>query len=361
MEQTGLLKLTKNDHKVNDYPFVSIIIPCRNEQEFIADCLNSVIAQDYPKDKLEVLVVDGMSEDRTRDILEEYVKRYPSINFFDNPKRYTPSALNIGIQHSKGEIIAIIGSHSTCKEDYISQCVDYLLNKDADNVGGICKILPQNNCLTAKSIAYALSSFFGAGNAYHRIGTKKPRYVDNLYGGCYKRELFDKIGLFDEDLLRGQDAEFNARLIKNGGKILLVPSIVSQYYARGTLEKLWKMELQYGYFKPLVVRKIGSVFTLRQIVPPLFVGSLIISLILSIFSNHFLWLTLFISASYIIANLSFSLKISFNKNGKYLFLLPFVFAIVHFGWGIGYLKGVLDFIILQKSKKGKTKDLPITR
>lgn len=356
-----MLELTMNYCKVNDYPYVSIIIPCRDEQDFIADCLNSVIAQDYPNDKLEILVVDGMSEDRTRSILEEYVKQYPSIKFLDNPKRYTPSALNIGIQHSKGQIIAIIGSHSTCKEDYISQCVSYLINNDADNVGGICKILPQNNYLIAKSIAYALSSFFGAGNAYHRIGTKKPRYVDNLYGGCYKRELFDRIGLFDEDLFRGQDAEFNARLIKNGGKILLVPSIISKYYARGSLEKLWKMELQYGYFKPLVVKKVGSIFTVRQIIPPLFVGSLIISLILSIFSKYFLWLLLFMLASYVIANLCFSLKIAFKKNVKCFFLLPLVFIVIHFGWGISYLKGILDFIFLQKSEKGKTKDVPITR
>ena len=360
-KQTGLLKLTKSYCKVNEYPLVSIIIPCRNEQDFIADCLDSVITQDYPKDKLEALVIDGMSEDRTRGIVDEYAKPYPSIRILDNQKKITPSALNIGIKYSKGEIIAIIGSHSTCKKDYISKCVGYLLNEDADNIGGICKILPQNNGLTAKSIAYALSSFFGAGNAYHRIGTKKPRYVDNLFGGCYKKELFDKIGFFDEDLLRGQDAEFNARLIKNGGKILLVPSIVLQYYARGSLEKLWRMELQYGYFKPLVARKIGSIFTLRQIVPPLFVGSLIISLILSMLSNYFLWLLLFISGSYVIANLGFSLKISFKKEGKCFFLLPFVFAIIHFGWGIGYLKGVLDFIVFDKSKMEKIKDTPITR
>lgn len=345
----------------NNLPIVSIIIPCRNEKDFIGRCLDSVVANDYPEDKLEVLIVDGMSEDGTRKIVKEYNRRFLFINLLDNCKKTTSSALNRGIKVAKGEIVMIMGAHSIYKEDYISQCVNHLITGDADNIGGICKILPQNNSLIAESIAYALSSSFGAGNAYYRVGSEETRYVDTVFGGCYKKKIFDVIGCFDEDLLRTQDSELNARLIKNGGKILLVPTIVSCYYARKSLSELLKMNLQYGYSKPLAVKKIGKVYTSRQLVPPVFVASLVISLILSIFSSVCFWLFLFISVSYIIANLVFSLKISLKRGLKYFFVLPVVFATVHFGWGIGYLKGVWDFIIFVDHKKRKVKDMPLTR
>lgn len=351
-------KLLKIDNK---YPLVSIIVPCRNEEDFIGQCLDSIIDNDYPKDMLEILIVDGMSEDGTRKIVKEYNRMFPFIILLDNCKRITSSALNRGIKAAKGDIIIIMGSHSTYEKNYLSQCVSYLTNGDADNVGGICKILPQNNSLIARSIAYALSSSFGAGDAYYRIGSEKTRYVDTVFGGCYRKKIFDVVGYFDEDLLRTQDSEFNARLIKNGGKILLVPTIVSYYYARKSLGELLKMNLQYGYSKPLAVKKIGKVYTSRQLLPPIFVASSFISLILSLFLKVFFWLFLFISISYIIVSLGYSLKISLKKGLKYFLLLPVVFATVHFGWGIGYLRGVWDFIIFEHHKKRKIKDMPLTR
>lgn len=345
----------------NEGQLVSVIIPCRNEEGFIGKCLDSIIAQDYPRDKFEVLVIDGMSEDRTRKIVKKYNEQFPCVHLLDNCNRITSSALNKGIKAAKGDIIIIMGSHSTYEKNYMSQCVSCLTNGDADNVGGVCKILPQNNSLIAKSIAYALSSPFGAGNAYYRTGTKRQKYVDTVFGGCYRKELFDKIGFFDEDLLRTQDSEFNARLIKNGGRILLVPTIVSYYYARKSLGELWKMNLQYGYSKPLAAKKIGRIFTLRQLIPPLFVGALVIPLIFSIFFKPSLWFFLFVSALYIIVNLAFSLTISFKKSTNCFFILPLVFAIIHFGWGIGYLRGIWDFIIFKKDLRAKIQGMPLTR
>ena len=345
----------------NNMFLISIIIACRNEEKFIGRCLDSIVANDYPKKNLEILVVDGLSEDGTRNIVKKYIERFPIIHLLDNIKKNTSSAFNKGIETAKGEIIMIMGAHSIYKDDYISQCVDHLIKGDADNVGGICKILPQNNSLIAESIAYASSSSFAAGDAYYRIGSEEKRYVDTVFGGCYKRKIFDVIGCFDEDLLRTQDSEFNARLIKNGGKILLVPSIVSYYYARKSLGELLKMNLQYGYSKPLAVKKIGKVYTSRQLIPPIFVTSLFISLTLSLFFNWCFWLFLLISTSYIIASLGFSLKISLKKGLKYFFILPTVFATVHFGWGIGYVKGVWDFIIFADHKKRKVMDMPLTR
>lgn len=345
----------------NKLPLVSVIIPSRNEEKFIDRCLDSIIAQDYPKDKLEVLVVDGMSEDCTRKIVKEYERQFPFVNLVDNPKQITSAAFNTGIKSAKGEIIIIMGAHNTYEKDYISQSVDYLTNGNADNVGGVCKVVPQNNSLITKSIAYVFSSPFAAGNSYYRIGTDKPKYVDTVFGGCYKREIFDKIGFFDEDLLRTQDSELNARLIKSGGKVLLVPTIVSYYYTRKSLAELWKINLQYGHSKPLAVKKIGKVYTLRQLIPALFVSALIVPLLLSMFSKVFLWLFLFVLGSYTITNLGFSFKLSVEKGFKYFAILPLVFMTTHFAYGIGYLGGVWDFIIFERHKKKKIKDLPLTR
>lgn len=344
-----------------DLPTVSIIIACRNEKDFIARCLDSIISNDYRKDRMEIIIADGMSEDGTRDIVIEYIERFPFIRLIDNLKKNTSSAFNMGIEAAKGEIIMIMGAHSTYKDDYISQCVDHLIKGDADNVGGVCKILPQNNSLIAESISYALSSSFGAGNAYYRTGTEETRYVDTVFGGCYKKKIFDDIGCFDEDLLRTQDSELNARLIKSGGKILLVPTIISYYYSRKSLGELFRMNLQYGYSKPLAVTKVGKVYTIRQLIPPAFIASLGIFLILSLFFNWCFWLFLLILASYTITNLAFSLKISLKKGLTYFFVLPVVFTTVHFGWGIGYLKGVWDFIILKNHKKGQARDMSLTR
>ncbi len=342
-------------------PYISIIIPCRNEEQFIERCLDSILAQDFPKDRLEVLVVDGMSEDRTRQIIQENFSEKPFIKVLDNPNRITPSALNVGIRASKSEIILIMGAHSTYETDYVSKCVDNLISSGADNIGGVCKILPRNNGLIAKSIAYALCSVFGMGNSYFRVGSNKNRYVDTVFGGCCRKQLFDKIGLFDVDLIRGQDTEFNTRIIENGGKILLVPEIVSYYSARDTLSSLWKMEWQYGHFKPLVVKKVGKLFTARQVVAPLFVAVLALSATLSLFSSAFLFLFFCILGVYAFANLAFSIKIAFKNDVRCLLFLPLAFAVIHFAWGSGFLKGIWDFLVLKKDRKYCLKDIPLTR
>ena len=215
---------------------VSIIIPCRDERRFIEKCLLSIIANDYPKESLQVLVVDGMSEDGTREILNQFSGKYPFIKMLDNPKKIVPVALNIGIKQARGNVIIRMDAHNVYGKDYISKCVKYLRKYNIDNVGGICITLPGRNTLLAQSIALALSHPFGVGNAHFRIGLKGPKYVDTVPFGCYKREVFEKIGLFDEDLVRNQDDELNVRLQRNGGKILLVPEIVSYYYARDSLE-----------------------------------------------------------------------------------------------------------------------------
>lgn len=221
--------------------------------------------------------------------------------------------------------------------------------------------LPANDTILAQSIAFSLSHPFGVGNAYFRIGSKEPKYVDTVPFGCYKKEVFEKIGFFDEDLVRNQDDEFNLRLIKNGGKILLVPEIVSHYFARDSLGKLWKMYFQYGCFKPLVVKKVGAVLTGRQLMPSVFVGSLIFFGILSPIVKPFLWVLISVVSLYLFSNIIFSFSIAVKKGLKYFVALPIVFATLHFSYGIGYLKGILDFMILKKYTRKKIEDIPLSR
>ena len=340
---------------------VSIIIPCRDERRFIEKCLLSIIANDYPKESLQVLVVDGMSEDGTREILNQFSGKYPFIKMLDNPKKIVPVALNIGIKQARGNVIIRMDAHNVYGKDYISKCVKYLRKYNIDNVGGICITLPGRNTLLAQSIALALSHPFGVGNAHFRIGLKGPKYVDTVPFGCYKREVFEKIGLFDEDLVRNQDDELNVRLQRNGGKILLVPEIVSYYYARDSLEKLWKMYFQYGYFKPLVVQKVGAVLTWRQLIPTIFVGTLTLVGLLSILSKYFFWLFLLIIGLYLSCNLVFSLAIALKKGPNLLLVLPISFATLHFSYGLGYVKGLWNFVIRNKYLNKTIKDAPITR
>lgn len=342
-------------------PVVSVIIPCRDEEKYIRKTLDSILENDFPKEDLEVLVVDGMSSDGTLKIAMEYSRKYPFIKTLKNPNRYQSSALNIGIRNSKSQIIMRMDAHSYYNRDYISRCVDELQNNNVDNVGGICITLPGDDSLISKSIALALSHRFGVGNSYFRVGVRKSRYVDTVPFGCYKREVFQKIGFFDESLVRNQDDELNLRLIKNGGKILLDPEIISYYYARDSLSKLWKMYYQYGYFKPLVALKVKALMTWRQLMPAIFVGSTVALGLSSIIAIQLLLPFLVILLLYSSTNLAVSISHAAKKGWTLIFSLPIVFAAIHFSYGFGYLIGLVDFIILRKHQKKRLRNIPLTR
>lgn len=342
-------------------PFISVIIPCRNEEEFLAGCLDSILVQDYPKDRLEVLLADGMSTDKTIDVLKTYMGKYSCIRYMENPKKIASVGLNVMIHQARGGIIIRMDAHNKYSQDYVSKCVRYLQEYNVDNVGGILITLPGAETLQAMAIASALSNCFGVGNAFFRIGSKEPRYVDTVPFGCYKKEIFDKIGLFDEDAWRGEDDEFNARLIKSGGKILLMPDIVSYYYARKTYRDLWRMYYQYGYFKPLTAIKQKGVFTFRQLVPGIFVGLLLILGLMGFLNKYAFLLFLVEVMAYTVANFIFSFLVAVKNKIALLPYLVVAFAVLHLSYGIGYLKGILDFMVFNKHLRGKIKEMPITR
>lgn len=244
---------------------LSVICPIYNEEKYIAQCIESLLLQDYPQNDLEILFVDGMSTDKTRGIIASYTKKYPFIKMLDNPKKIVPYAMNTGIKASKGEIIIRLDGHVEYPTNYFSALVKNLKELDADNVGALCETLPCGPSSKEQAIAEALSSSFGMGNSYFRIGCNEVRQVDTVPFGCFKREVFDKVGLYDNELIRNQDDELNGRIIKNGGKIYLIPSIVTKYYARDKISKVRKMFYQYGLYKPLVNKKLGAPATIESV------------------------------------------------------------------------------------------------
>ena len=255
---------------------LSIVVPCRQEATAIRPFLESILENDYPQDQLEVLIVDGMSDDGTREVVEAFARQHPRIRLLDNPEQITPCALNIGIRQAKGQIIMRMDAHYEYPPDYISTLVDWLGRSGVDNVGGMVVMHPANDGPLARAIAAAVAHPFGIGNAYYRIGASQPRRVDTVPFGCYRREVFDRVGLFDEELVRNQDIELNLRLIREGGSILLVPGVVIAGQARQSFSKLVRTYFQYAYFNALVVRKLGRMMSLRHGIPGLFAAFLLL-------------------------------------------------------------------------------------
>lgn len=345
----------------SESPLVSIIVPCRNERRYMADCLDSILANDYPASRVEIIVADGMSDDGTREILQEYSKRFDRIRFLDNPSRTAPAALNVGIGSSKGEIVIRMDAHCHYPRNYISALVGWLERSGADNVGGVWKTLPGSDTSTARAIAFVLAHRLGVGNAHFRIGIDKPKWVDTVPFGCYRRAVFDRIGLFDEELIRNQDDEFNQRLLKSGGRILLVPDVTIDYFARDSVSKVARMYYQYGYFKPLAARKIGRVGTVRQAVPGAFTLILILSLVLSPWSAWMRIALLACVVGYSLVLLTGSVS-ALRSNGPRVALLTLAtFPVVHFSYAWGSIRGVLDFLVRKVPGPGNPHGIRISR
>jgi len=341
----------------NITPFVTVVIPCRNESRFVSACLDSVVAQDYPKDKMEVLVVEGMSDDNTKQIIEQYPQKFPFVRIFNNPRKFTPFALNIGIQNARGEYIIWMSSHNYYDCDYVSKCINTIITFDMDNVGGIIIPVQRQRTTVGRCITLALSSWFGVGNSSFRVPPKAPKIVDTVFGGCYKKEVFAKIGFFNERLLRGQDIEFNLRMKKAGLKILLNPDIKSYYYARSDIKSFTTHNFINGLWAllPFKYSKIVPV-SFRHIVPLLFVLSLISFGLLGIYILLFRFCFLLILGLYLLFDIVSSVKIAFaQKSGKLqcLLLIPFIFFDLHFIYGLGSLLGLINCIFSREFWKNK--------
>ncbi len=330
---------------------VSVVIPCRNEAGYIERCLDSILASDYPLDRLEILVVDGSSNDGTREILSRYCLARPAVTVLDNPRGTTPTGLNIGICAATGDVIIRMDAHVLYPSDYISRLVRGLQESGADNVGGVLQTIPATESAVARAIAVGMSHRFGVGNAHFRIGTGQAREVDTVPFGCFRRDVFARVGLFDEELVRNQDDEFNFRLITRGGRVLLLPEVSCRYFARSSLGQLAHMYYQYGYFKPLVARKVGRIMTLRQVVPALFVAGLLGLAVLS------LWLQpaaamLSLLVSLYAATVIVSAAAALRPHGLGCALaLAAVFPVLHVSYGSGFLLGIRDHLLARNAPR----------
>jgi glycosyltransferase involved in cell wall biosynthesis len=332
-------------------PRVSIVIPCRNEKRYIEHCLDSITASDYPADRLEILVADGRSTDGTREILARYCAGHPSVRLLDNPTGTTPAALNTAILAATGEIVIRMDAHVLYPPDYIRLLVAGLEKTGADNVGGVLETVAPEETPVAQAIALAMSHRFGVGNSAFRVGTSLEKEVDTVPFGCFRREIFNRVGLFDEELIRNQDDEFNFRLIRRGGRVVLLPQVSCRYFSRRSLGQLARMYYQYGYFKPLVARKIGRVMTLRQLAPALLVAGLTCTAVLapwvSLARNTFLTVLAAYGSVLMLCSLS-----GIRRGGVACAaaLIP-AFATLHFSYGIGFILGIKDHILAQAAPR----------
>lgn len=338
--------MTNSQTTHDPLPLVSVIIPCRNERSFIRVCLESVVASDYPKDRLEVLVIDGASDDGTVDEILAVAERAPYIRLLNNPGRLTPVALNLGIAAARGEIIVRIDAHARICPDYISRAVAHLLTTGADNVGGVMHTVPQSQGPFAKAIAAGLSHPFGVGDSYFRISSSKPRWVDTVFGGCYRRDVFDRVGLFNERLVRSQDFELNLRLKRAGGRILLAPDVVSYYYARSDMRTFWKHNFSNGLWTmlPLLYSAVIPI-SMRHLVPLGFVAALALLSTLSAIWPWFAWPLAAVIITYAVLNVAATLDVAIlERNLSRLALMPCVFTSLHLSYGCGALWGAFRLL-----------------
>ena len=328
---------------------VSVICPVFNEERFIEPCIISILEQDYPQELIEIFIIDGNSTDKTRDIVSRYTREYPFIKLLDNPKRFVPYALNMGLKVASGEVIMRLDGHCTYPTNYISELVKYLYLLNADNVGGVWNTQPANNTIICQAIAQASSHPFGVGGSMHKIGTSKIIETDTVPFGCYKREVFEKTGLFDTDLIRNQDDEFNGRLLKLGGKIFLIPQVIINYIARDTISKMCKMYYQYGLYKPLVSKKLGAPATIRQFFPIAFLLWLVFGGFGSFFSPFIMYIYLAVLMLYIFIGIVVGCMSAIRTHQLLLTLvMPYIFLNIHISYGIGYMVGIIHLFSNEK-------------
>lgn len=315
---------------------VSVIIPVYNEERFIERFLTSVYEQDFDRSSLEIIVVDGHSSDRTVEIIH---KKFPEVRVLDNPHKIVPISMNIGIREARGKYLIRLDAHCTYPKDYFSRLINFLEeHPEADNVGGVCRTLPVNETAEAQAIAIALSSKFGMGNSEFRVGAKEVKEVDTVPFGCYRREVFEKIGYYDEELIRNQDNELNSRLKIHGGRIFLIPDLVIDYFARDKVSKCSRMFYQYGLFNPVVDKKLGQFTAVRRLIPLLFVLYLVALVVLSfIFPSYVGWIAIPLFL-YLLLDIAFSAKY-LSQPAVALWLL-YLYPVIHISYGLGYMDGI---------------------
>lgn len=318
-------------------PLVSVVLPIRNEAAHIDACLERLLEQDYPAELLEFLVVDGRSQDGTREVVQRVQQRHPQVRLrlLDNPHRIVPPALNIGIRAAQGEVVVRMDGHAKPTHDYVSKCVAALARSGAANVGGVVE--PVGDTPFGQAVALATRHPLGAGDARYRIGGEAAD-VDTVMYGAFRRDVFERVGLFDESMVRNQDYEINVRIRAEGERVHFDPAIRFAYRPRGSVRSLWSQYAQYGWWRVETVRRHPRSLRWRQLVPPVFVGGLILSALVSpwwspaalaLVAGVGAYLAIVGTVAWRLARLAQP-----PANPVQVFL---AFAVMHFGWSLGFL------------------------
>jgi glycosyltransferase involved in cell wall biosynthesis len=325
---------------------VTAIVPCRNERNSIERCVSSILGQETCGGGIEVIVVDGLSDDGTPVILDKMAAEYPSLRVLTNPKRTMPAGVNIGIRAARGRYIAIMGAHNRYAADYLRQSVHVLEETNADNVGG--SMFCEGRSHVQRAIALAHHSKFSVGGAkWHNPDYEGP--AETVFGGVYRREVFERIGLFDEELVRNQDDELNLRLVQSGGRIWHSPRIQSWYSPRPTMMALFWQYVQYGYWRVRVIQKRKAAASSRQFIPGAFVFLLLSLPFTGIWWQVAFWVWIGLVVTYLVLSITVSTGIAAREGWRFLCTLPVVFACYHIGYGVGTLRGIVDFILLKRA------------
>ena len=318
-------------------PFVSLIIPTLNEEEYLEQTILSLLSNDYPSNKFELLIVDGLSKDNTVAIAKRLVKKFSNIRLMSNSKIYQSAALNIGIKESKGDFIIRADAHAIYDKNYIKSTINLLQKNEYVNVGPVQ--ISTGSTLVEKAIAKAMNSKIGMGNAKYRLDKRELFEVKSVWLGAWKKETLIKINGFNENLPISEDFDLNYRLRKSGGKIAASNSIKAMYIVRKSLTGLFKQFYKYGFWKIKFLIMHPKEFQLRWLAPPIFVCSLFFSIVLA----QFIFWSIMLPIVYLFAlfwiTFYFMIKSNSLKDLLSCMILYLIFPIIHISWGIGFLYG----------------------
>lgn len=328
---------------------LSVVCPIYNEEKYIAKCIDSMLEQDYPKEDLEIILVDGMSKDKTREIVAEYIAKYPFIRLIDNPKKTAPCAMNLGIKEAKGDVIMRLDAHATYQNNYFSSLAYGLSKYGADNIGAVCRTDVLNKTPKTLAIREVLSNKFGVGNSTFRTGINGVQEVETVPFGCWKREVFEKYGYYDVRLVRNQDIELNKRIVHGGGKIVIIPDTYSTYLARETYGKLAQNNFGNGKWNILTVfyTKQMKSLSVRHFIPLCFVLSVLLPLIVGLFWRPALLVAALSLACYLLVLGGVSLRLAMSKRLNFFYLLS-SFVVLHISYGWGSLIGILQLPFIKR-------------
>jgi succinoglycan biosynthesis protein ExoA len=336
------LAVTEHEREVGrDRPVVSAVVPCRNEKDHIEECVRSILAQEPPPGGFELIVADGMSRDGTREILNRLAAEDPRLRIADNPAQITPCGMNVGIRAAKGRYIAIMGAHTQYATNYLRRCVEILEeHPEVCCSGG--PIISQGKSAFGRAVAVAMSHPMGVGNAKHRF----PDYEGYAEGACFpvfRREVFEQVGLYDENLIRNQDDDLNYRVARQGGKTFISPRARCIYYVRETIRQLFKKYFQYGYWRVAVVRKHLLPASLRQLAPVLFFSTMLGMCLASIFLPGSWRLSgMLLPAAYAIVLAIAGLEVAARQGLKTGLLFPAAAAVMHAAYAAGFARAAIN-------------------